>query len=94
MEELKTYVTEELKNRLQLTEESTQELHMKTFGSKRYKWKSCSQVRFNLHLGDKILSATALTHSVICSPLATPVEYRQYAHLQGLDFADSVDASR
>ena len=89
----KTYITEELKNRLQLTEESTQELHLNTFGSEQYKKKTCSQVRFNLELGDKILSVTALTHPLICSPLATPVEYRQCAHLQGLDFADSVDAS-
>ena len=88
----KKYITEGLKNRLQLPEESTQEIQLNTFGSESFKKKKCSQVRFSIDLGDRALSATALTHPVICSPLATPVEYRQYAHLQDLDFADSVDA--
>ena len=89
----KTYITEELKNKLQLTDESTQEINLNTFGSERFKKKTCSQVRFNIDLGDRALSVTALTHPVICSPLATPIGCRDYAHLQGLAFADSVDAS-
>lgn len=77
---------------MQLPEESTQEIQLNTFGSESFKKKNCSQVRFSIDLGDRALSVTALNHLVICSPLATPVEYRQYAHLQDLDFADSVDA--
>ena len=88
----RTYITDELKNKLQLTEENTQEINLNTFGSERFKKKKCSQVRFNIDLGDRALSITALTHPVICSPLATPVEYKQYAHLQGLNFADSLDS--
>ena len=34
-----TYITDELKNKLQLTEESTQEINLNTFGSERLKKK-------------------------------------------------------
>ena len=88
----RTYIADELKNKLQLTEEKIQEINLNTFGSERFKKTKCSQVRFNIELGDRALSITALTHPVICSPLGTSVEYKQYAHLHGLNFADSLDS--
>ena len=60
----KTYITEELKNRLQLTNDNTQEINLSTFGSERFKKKKCSQVKFTIDLGDRALSVTALTHPV------------------------------
>ncbi len=54
----RTYITEELKSKLQLTEENTQEINLNTFGSERFKKKKCSQVSFNIDLGDRALSIT------------------------------------
>ena len=55
--------------------------------------RACALVRDRTRLTETPVSVTALTHPVICSPLATPIGCRDYAHLQGLTFAVSVDAS-
>ena len=81
-----------MKNKLHLTEENKKEINLKTFGYERLKNTQCSQVKFNIDLGDRAISITALTHPVICSPLATPVGYKQFADLQGLNLADSLDS--
>ena len=87
----KTYITEKLKNRLQLTEQSTQDIHFNKIDLEISEKKTVSiQVRSSIALGDRALSVTALTHPLMCSTFATQVAYRQYLHLQCLDFADSV----
>ena len=77
-----TNITEEIKSRLKLHEQNTQEIHLNTFGSERIKKETCSQVRFSIDLGDRALNVTVLTpRPVIHSPLSTPVAYTQYSYL-------------
>ena len=91
----RTYVRSRVKEILHLTAVRAESLHIKTFGSVNGLDTSCDVVEFGLGTSDgKSLTVTALVVPFICNPLTfQPISQcgESYAHLAGLDLADSAD---
>ena len=84
----KSFISEELKRKLDLKSEKTELLNLNTFGSEKYVKKSSDRVKVNLVVLDEVIVVSAL-----CSPLTNLVELSHYPHLNGLALANSVDVS-
>jgi len=85
----RTYITEDLKKRLSLEVEGSENLNLNTFGSEQGKKMKCDRVSFKIALdNDSEVEISALTHPTICSPLGSSIDLRLYPHLQGLQLAD------
>eukprot|EP00795_Rhopilema_esculentum_P009664 gene9664-biopygen11063 len=89
----KSFISEELKRKLELKSENTEILNLNTFGSERYIKKSSDRVKVNIVVQDEVVTVSALTSPAVCSPLNTRVDVSHYPHLNGLAPADSVDVS-
>ncbi|XP_065061333.1 uncharacterized protein LOC135688421 [Rhopilema esculentum] len=89
----KSFISEELKRKLELKSEITEILNLNTFGSERYIKKSSDRVKVNIVVQDEVVTVSALTSPAVCSPLNTRVDVSHYPHLNGLALADSVDVS-
>lgn len=89
----KSYVTEDLKKKLNLKVEKTETLNLNTFGSEKYCKKSCDKVSVNLEVGEETVPISALSFPQLCSPLSSRVDVRSYPHLQGLSLADTAASS-
>eukprot|EP00795_Rhopilema_esculentum_P011512 gene11512-21729_t len=85
----RSYITNELKDKLGLTPISTEVLSLNTFGTNSYQKHKCDLVKFKLETQDKPVEITALSHPTICSPCASPINVDCYPHLQGLYLADN-----
>ena len=84
-----SYVTEELRHKLSLTERKDETLNLNTFGSSKYRKVKCDRVKFNLELDNgEGLVISALTHPVICSPINKRISLADYPHLGSLKLAD------
>lgn len=92
----RSYVTEGLCSKLQLSPIQSEQLHLNTFGDAQHKPKNCKL--FKLYLGkldftDKT-EILALSFPIICSTLPAVSNLSQYAHLSGLELADSSGSGR
>ena len=89
----RSYITGNLKSKLNLKPMKTETVHLNTFGGNSFQKQSCELVRFRLknHVGEEIEIA-ALSYPTICSPLPSKVKVN-YPHLEGLALADSLDDS-
>ncbi|CAB4023458.1 hypothetical protein AWC38_SpisGene24962 [Paramuricea clavata] len=86
----RSYLTDDLKRKLNLNPIKTETLYLNTFGDSKHERKSCQL--FNLNLRDRDNEITliwALNFPVICSPLPSTVDIFDYQHIRGLDLADS-----
>ncbi|CAB4006955.1 G2 M phase-specific E3 ubiquitin- ligase, partial [Paramuricea clavata] len=86
----RSYLTDDLKRKLNLNPIKTETLYLNTFGDSKHERKSCQL--FNLNLRDRdneITPIWALNFPVICSPLPSTVDIFDYQHIRGLDLADS-----
>ena len=85
----KSYITEAVQKKLGLQVEKTETLNLNTFGSEKYKRVSLNSITVNVEIGDdQFIPVTALSHSVICTPLKARVHLSAYYHLSGLKLAD------
>ena len=85
----RSYLTDDLKRKLNLNPIKTETLYLNTFGDSKHERKSCQL--FNLNLRDRgngITPIWALNVPVICSPLPSTVDIFDYQHIRGLDLAD------
>lgn len=84
-----SYVTSNLKPRLNLKPIKTEMLHRNTFGGSTFRKQSYEVVKLWLrkHEGEEV-KVTALNYPIICSPLPLKVEVN-YPHLEDLQLADS-----
>ena len=89
----KSFISEELKRKLDLKSERTEVLNLNTFGSEKYVKKTSDRVKVNLVVQDEVIVISALTSPAVCSPLCNRVEISNYPHLNGLALAESVDVS-
>ena len=89
----KSFISEELKRKLDLKSEKTELLNLNTFGSEKYVKKSSDMVKVNVIVQDDVIVVSALTSPAVCSPISNLVELRHYPHLNGLALANSVDVS-
>ena len=80
-----------LKRQLRLKPVKIEKLHLNTFGTRHYKTQECSVVKLYLqgHAQGEVISISALTSPVICSPLPSAVRVEKYPHLRGLQLADN-----
>ena len=85
----RSYVTEELKRKLNLRSEGRETLNLNTFGSDKYSRKNCDKVKVNLEVGEEVISTSALSFPQLCSPLVSRIDVGKYPHLQGLKLADN-----
>ncbi len=85
----RSYVSDNLKSRLNLKSKKTETLHLNTFGEKGHR-KQKLALCLQSGNGNRV-RISALNFPVICSPLTTKIEVDNYPHLQGLQLADSFD---
>ena len=87
----RSYITENLRSRLQLKSLQNKKLNLNTFGESKFKKQNCDVVNLQLQKTeyDDPLTISALTFPFICWPLALPLNVStSYAHLDGLELAD------
>ena len=90
----RSYITDELCDKLNLRVEGKENLNLNTFGSNRYRKQSCTRVKVRIEIMDRnFVESTALSNPVICSPVKSPVNVNKYTHLLGLELADSSDVN-
>ena len=89
----RSYVTDNLKKKLHLKAENVEMINLNTFGSDNGERRKCESVKLNVEIGIgcQPISLNALSFPKICSPLLSRVDVGNYAHLRGLNIADSVD---
>ena len=86
----RSYITDELRSKLDLKVKGKETLNLNTFGSNRYHIQSCTHVKVKLGTKDrKFIEISALSLYVVCSSVKTPVKVNAYTHLLGLELADS-----
>ena len=89
----KSYMSNRLKNSLELQPVNKQSLLVKTFGNDSPKLMSCDLVQVSITAVDGLeVYVNAFSVPFICSPIsnhAVEVAVEKYAHLSGLDLADS-----
>ena len=89
----RSYITNELKEKLDLKPTKQETLHLNTFGEEGFKRQKCDM--FSLQLqgedGELDIELSALAFPVICSPVSTRINIQEFPHLDGLQFADNLD---
>ena len=92
----RSYVTESLCSKLDLSPVRSERLHLNTFGDAQHKPKNCKLFKLYLSkLGstDKT-EILALSFPIICSTLPAVTNPSQYTHLSGLELADCSSSAR
>ena len=91
----RSYVTEELRRRLNLPTVKSERLNLNTFGNSKYRTQDRDLVKLHLRKSGTAdsIEITALTFPVICSALPSKVNVEKYPHLEGLDLADDYNES-
>ena len=85
----RSYITEDVKKRLQLTAENSHNLHLNTFGTDKYTNIKCNKVNLFVEVtGGADVEIAAFTQTVICSPLQLRVDIWDYTHLRGIKLAN------
>ena len=86
----RSYVTEEVRRKLNLNAEATETINLNTFGSQKSERKKCDLVCINLDVGgdEQPVNIAALYYPTICSRINSHIDVSDYPHLLGLRFAD------
>ena len=92
----RTYITNRLKEKLNLSPVKSETLHLNTFGDERYTKQRCDVVNLRLQGSQGEIEISALCFREICSAVSAKINVNNYAHLQGLELADAgfVEGSR
>ena len=91
----RTYISEELKQKLKLKSLKTETLNLNTFGTDKFRKQKCDLVEINLEGRDgSVIRLKPLVFPIICSPLSSSININEFPHLQGLEFADDFDGSQ
>ena len=84
-----SYVTNELKDRLNLDSVGQETLNLNTFGNNKFHKQTCSQVKLNIEIfGEQHIEINALSYPTICSPIKSHIDVELFPHLLGLNLAD------
>ena len=92
----RSYITENLRSKLQLKSLKNKKLNPNTFDESKFKTQNCDVVNLQLQKTEynNPLTISALTFPVICWPLALPLNVStSYAHLDGLELIDDLCTS-
>lgn len=85
----RTYITNDLKERLGLQPKGTETLKLNIVGEDRFSKKRCDVVQLSLQGNDGDVEILAACIPKICSPIPTKICPERYPHLKGLNLADS-----
>jgi len=85
-----SYVTEPLKDRLNLTTTRKERLHLNTFGSECFMTQQCEVVKVQLAMSgsDENIVIEALSFPIICTLLPSRAKVDRYPCLKELELAD------
>ena len=84
----RTYITDTLKNKLELVPEKTELLNLNTFGNDQVEQRKCDKVKLQLKGRSRDIGISALSLPKICAPLTEMLDVDDYPHLEGLQLAD------
>ena len=86
----RSYISEEVRRKLNLRVEGQEHLNLNTFGTEKSARKQCDIVKLKLDVGanEPPISISALSYPTICSPINTRVDISMHKHLLGLNLAD------
>ena len=87
----RTYITNRLKEKLNLSPVRSETLHLNTFGDERYTQQRCDVVNLRLQGSQGEIEISALCFPKICSvsAVSAKINVNNNAHLQGLELADT-----
>ena len=89
----RTYITENLRRKLNLKPMKKETVHLNTFGGEKFTKSVCSLVKLSLKgVSDKKVELTALSFPTLCTNLPARVDLTQYPHLENLEFADTLNS--
>ncbi|XP_065069866.1 uncharacterized protein LOC135694908, partial [Rhopilema esculentum] len=86
----RSYISEEVRRKLNLEVERQENLNLNTFGAEKSARKKCDVVRLMLETGidETPILISAISYQSICSPINTRIDVSKYQHLIGLNLAD------
>ena len=84
----RTYITSQLKSKLNLSPVKSETLLLNTFGDERYTKQQCDVVNLRLQGSQGEIEISALCFPKICLAVSAKVNIDNYAHLQDLKLAD------
>jgi hypothetical protein len=89
----RTYLTDDLRNKLNLKALYQERLNLNTFGENNYKSKRCDTVELQLQRPghSEVFELKCLSFPTICTPLPSKVTI-DHPHLQGLEIGDDYDS--
>ena len=91
----RTYIAEELKQKLNLKSLKTETLNLNTFRTDKFRKQKCDLIEINLEGRDgSVIRLKPLVFPIICSPLSSSININEFPHLQGLEFVDDLDGSQ
>jgi len=86
----RSYLSNELKSKLNLKPVKQENITVNTFGNEEFSKQKCEVIKVRLLAKQgKDVEITALSFQAICSPLQIPVHPQQYPHLQELHLTDT-----
>ena len=84
-----SYVSENLRQKLDLRPIGNEVININTFGTEKYRKHNCAQVEVSLETaGNNHVKIKALSYPTICSPVKSNVTIESFEHLLGLELAD------
>ncbi|XP_065064703.1 uncharacterized protein LOC135690935 [Rhopilema esculentum] len=86
----RSYISEEVRRKLNLEVERQENLNLNTFGTEKSVRKKCDVVKLMLETGidETPILISAISYQSICSPINTRIDVSKYQHLIGLYLAD------
>ena len=92
----RTYITESLRDKLNLKPARQERIHLNTFGDINFSTRRCDVVHICLQKPglSHSIRVSALCFPVICSSLPSPVTLMNCPHLEGLELADQLKGSQ
>ena len=84
-----SYVSENLRQKLDLRPIGNEVININTFGTEKYRKHNCAQVEVSLETaGNNHVKIKALSYPTICSPVKSNVTIESFERLLGLELAD------
>lgn len=84
-----SYVSENLREKLDLRPIGNEVININTFGTEKYRKHNCAHIEVSIETaGNNHVKIKALSYPTICSPVKSNVKIESFEHLLGLELAD------
>ena len=85
----RSYMTSNLKERLNFKPMGKEILNFNTFGNEKIRTRQCNEVQVKLKTLSDNTEINVLTFPKICAPLPMKLDVESYPHMYGLEIADT-----